>query len=382
MAAGNDNRWMELAVHLARQGLGRTGKNPSVGCVIVRETADGAEVLGRGVTGDGGAPHGERAALARAGDKARGATLYVTLEPCSHHGGTPPCTDAIIEAGIARVAAAVDDPNPLVGGDGFRRLEEAGIAVARGILPQEAGWITAGHLLRVKENRPFVQLKLAVSKDGLIAPGDGAPQWVTGEAARKRGHLMRAQADVIMVGRGTVAADDPALDCRLPGLGKYSPLPVVLDSGLSIDPGARLVENSFARPLQVFYHGDDDGDARAERAEVLTGKGAVLHAVGRGHEGGLDLNGVLGRLAALGTTRVLVEGGPSLARSFYDEGLIDEAVVFRGTEALAGTGLKPLKSQGVEVFDNRDEWTPAPEFSCGGDTMMVYRSRKSMARLA
>ncbi len=380
MAAQDDIRWMELAVRSARQGLGRTGENPSVGCVIVRETPDGMEVLARGRTGDGGSPHGERAALAIAGARARGASLYVTLEPCSHFGKNPPCTDAIVKVGIARVVVALDDPNPLVGGEGYKRLEAAGIVVERGVLREDAAWVTAGHLLRVKENRPFVQLKLAVSSDGLIAVGDGAPQWVTGEAARGRGHLLRAQMDAILVGSGTVLADNPSLDCRLAGLERFSPMPVVLDSGLQISPAARLVENSGVRPLLVFYHDSGEPDI-ADRAERLTANRVELEAVGLAKEGGLDLKHVLERLAVRGVGRLLVEGGPRVAHSFYRAGLIDEAVIFRGAQPVEGEGLKPLAEFGVELFDDQDEWQAAPEFSCRGDTMMVYRSRKSLKNI-
>ena len=181
MADAQDHRFMQLAVRLGAQGLGRTSNNPSVGCVIVRKTDDGVEVLGRGRTNDGGTPHGERLALERAGDNAHGATLYVTLEPCSHFGKTTPCADAIIAAGIDRVVVAIADPNPDVAGGGIKRLTEAGIQVETDVLADDALWLTAGHLLRMRQKRPFVQLKFAVSKDGMIAPGDGAPQWVTGD---------------------------------------------------------------------------------------------------------------------------------------------------------------------------------------------------------
>ena len=382
MVNTHDLQWMDLALRLAAHGLGRTGDNPSVGCVIVRETSDGMEVLGRGRTGDGGTPHGEVRALAMVGNAARGATLYVTLEPCSHFGKSPPCADAIIEAGITRVVVGVMDPNPKVSGDGVARLKEAGIVVETGVLEDEASWVTAGHILRITENRPFVQMKIATGADGLIAPGDGDPVWVTGDLARRRGHLLRAQADAILVGIGTVEADDPSLDCRLPGLAPYSPMPVVLDTHLRIDPECRLVSNSGNRPLHIFCGSfADDGDIQT-RADKLRGKGVQIRQAGVTVDGRLNPRDVLGGLRDIGVTRLMIEGGPSVCKSFHDAELIDEVVVFRGELPLGEKGLLPVVESGLEVFDDPEKWQLQSEFSCGGDTMMVKRHRKTLAHLA
>ena len=214
-----------------RQACARNDRaNPAVGAVIVDDAS--GEMIARGWTQPGGRPHAEAHVLQRAGAQAHGKTMYVTLEPCSHHGRTPPCADAIRAAGVRRVVCAIEDPNPEISGKGFASLKQAGIAVETGVCAEAARWMAAGHILRMTRARPFVQLKLAVSADGLIAPGDGAPRWVTSEAARAYAHLLRARADAILIGRQTVADDDPQLTCRLPGLANRSPRRYVLDTGL------------------------------------------------------------------------------------------------------------------------------------------------------
>ena len=235
-ALQQDARFMALALALGRRGLGRTWPNPAVGAVIVK---DGI-IIGRGWTQPGGRPHAEIEALRRAGEAARGATLYVTLEPCSHYGKSPPCADAIIAAGLSRVVSALEDPNPEVAGAGHARLRAAGIAVDIGIGAEEARHDHAGHIRRMRDGRPHVILKLAVSADGKAGAPGRKPLAITGEAARERVHLLRAQSDAIMVGIGTALADDPMLTCRLPGMEKYSPVRVVLDSALRLPPGVAL----------------------------------------------------------------------------------------------------------------------------------------------
>src|SRR4030081_126800 len=227
-AADRDRRFMGLALHVARRMLGRTAPNPAVGAIIADETT--GEVITRGWTQPGGRPHAEGYGLALAGERARGKTMYVSLEPCSHHGRTPPCANAIVAAGMRRVVCAIEDPNPEIAGRGLAVLRDAGVVVDLGLCAQEARWMAAGHILRMTRDRPFVQLKIAVSGDGLIAPGDGAPRWVTGPEARRLAHILRARADAILVGRKTVADDDPELTCRLPGLDGRSPRRVVVDA--------------------------------------------------------------------------------------------------------------------------------------------------------
>src|ERR1700692_3965928 len=240
-----DRRFMQLALTLGRRGQGRTWPNPAVGAVVVK---DGV-IVGRGWTQPGGRPHAEPEALQRAGEAARGATLYVTLEPCSHIGQSPPCTEAIIAAGIARVVSAIEDPNPEVAGQGHARLRAAGIAVDTGLGAAEAAHDHAGHFRRVRDKRPHVILKLAVSADGKIAAAGHKPVAISGEAAKAQVHLLRAQCDAILVGIGTVLSDDPVLTCRLPGMEARSPVRVVLDRALRIPGTSRLVHSARGTPL-------------------------------------------------------------------------------------------------------------------------------------
>ena len=265
----DDSRFMALALALGRRGLGRTWPNPAVGAVIVK---DGV-VVGRGWTQPGGRPHAETEALRRAGDAARGATLYVTLEPCSHFGKTPPCADAIVAAGVARVVSAIEDPNPEVAGKGHARLRAAGIAVDVGIGAEAARRDHAGHIRRMRDGRPHVMLKLAISADGKAAAAGRKPIAITGDAARERVHLMRAQSDAIMVGIGTALADDPLLTCRLPGMAKTSPVRVVLDSGLRLPLGSRLVNSAREVPLWVI--GAADAPKAREDALRAQGRGSL-----------------------------------------------------------------------------------------------------------
>ena len=243
-----DQRFMALALALGRRGQGRTWPNPAVGAVIVK---DGV-IVGRGWTQPGGRPHAEVESLKRAGEAARGATLYVTLEPCSHHGKSPPCADAVISAGIARVVSAIEDPNPEVAGQGHARLRAAGIVVDVGLGAQEAARDHAGHFRRIRDKRPHVILKLAVSSDDKIAATGRTPVAISGEAARSRVHLLRAQCDAILVGIGTVRADDPLLTCRLQGMEAQSPVRVVLDRSLRISGSSRLVHSARETPLWVM----------------------------------------------------------------------------------------------------------------------------------
>src|SRR5512134_1017521 len=231
-----DAHWMGVALTLARRGLGNTWPNPSVGCVLVRD----GRVVGRGWTQPGGRPHAETEALRRAGDLARGATAYVTLEPCSHHGRTPPCCNALIAAGVARVVCAMRDPDPRVDGRGFARLREAGIEVVEGLLEAEAQALNAGFARRIREGRPFVTLKLATTLDGRIATARGESRWITGPEARREAHALRARHDAILVGSGTAVSDDPDLSCRLPGAAPVKSLRVIADARLRTPPTAQV----------------------------------------------------------------------------------------------------------------------------------------------
>jgi diaminohydroxyphosphoribosylaminopyrimidine deaminase/5-amino-6-(5-phosphoribosylamino)uracil reductase len=341
-AAKSDRRFMALALSLGRRGLGRTWPNPAVGAVIVKN----GEIVGRGWTQPGGRPHAEIEALRRAGEAARGATLYVTLEPCSHHGKSPPCADAVIAAGIARVVSALEDPNPEVAGVGHARLRSAGIAVDVGIEADVAKRDHAGHIRRMREARPQVMLKLAISADGKAAGGGGKRVAITGDAVRNRVHLLRAHSDAIMIGIGTALADDPILTCRLPGMVKMSPTRVLLDSALRLPTRLRLVQTARDTPLWVIA---------AERASsaseaALRGQGAeVVRAAEK--NGQLDLAAVLKLLAARGVTRLMVEGGPTLASAFIAADLVDEALLFHSPIRIGDDGLTALDPRARTTLD-------------------------------
>lgn len=325
MASDFDHHMMGIALAMARRGLGTTAPNPSVGAVLVEPTT--GAVLARGTTAPGGRPHAERIALERAGADARGATLYVTLEPCSHHGQTAPCADAVMAAGIARVVCGVTDPDPRVAGRGLAKLRAAGIEVEKGVRAREASAVTRGHILRVSERRPFVQLKLALGGDGTVPLGQrGRPVFATGDVARATGHLMRARADAILVGAGTVVADDPELTCRLPGLSNRSPQRIVLAHDPLVLVGTRLAASAGDVPVAVYSApGHRPNGAHSAAVAVRT----AIQVGGR-----VWLPSVLEDLAARGVTRLLVEGGPRVWRAFAEAGLADEVVMFVGGAAL------------------------------------------------
>ena len=329
----DDARFMALALSLGRRGLGRTWPNPAVGAVIVK---DGV-IVGRGWTQSGGRPHAEVEALRRAGEAARGATLYVTLEPCSHFGKSPPCADAIIAAGVARVVSAMEDPNPQVAGGGHARLRAAGIAVDISIGAEEARRDHAGHIRRMREGRPQVTLKLALSADGKAGAAGRRPTAITGEATRQRVHLLRAQSDAIMIGIGTALADDPLLTCRLPGMAKDSPVRIVLDSALRVQPGSRLVKSAGEVPLWVVA----TPGASREAEQALSAKGVIVLR-SAGADGKLDLSAALKAVAARGITRLMVEGGPTLAAALLAADLVDEAYLFHAPVVIGTDGIDAL----------------------------------------
>jgi diaminohydroxyphosphoribosylaminopyrimidine deaminase / 5-amino-6-(5-phosphoribosylamino)uracil reductase len=340
----DDRRFMELALALGRRGLGRTWPNPAVGAVIVKNGV----IIGRGWTQSGGRPHAEVEALRRAGDAARGATLYVTLEPCSHFGKSPPCADAVIAAGIARVISALEDPNPEVAGAGHARLRAAGIAVEVGVGAEEARRDHAGHIRRMRDGRPHVLLKLAVSADGKAGAAGRKPVAITGEMVRDRVHLLRAQNDAIMIGIGTALADDPMLTCRLPGMEKNSPVRIVLDSSLRLSLGSRLVRT--ARDVLVWVVAGSEGTEHT--AKVLRAQGAeVLRVPGSGRR--LDLPATLKVLAARGLTRLLVEGGPTLAESLIAADLVDELILFHSAKTIGPDGIDAFDQSSLTLLTQR-----------------------------
>ncbi|WP_170937146.1 MULTISPECIES: bifunctional diaminohydroxyphosphoribosylaminopyrimidine deaminase/5-amino-6-(5-phosphoribosylamino)uracil reductase RibD [Rhodomicrobium] len=358
---------MALAISLGKRGLGQTWPNPSVGAVIV-EPASG-RVIACGWTSPGGRPHAEANAIASAVDLVRGATLYVTLEPCAHWGKTPPCSDAIIASGIARVVYGVVDPDPRVAGQGLARLRAHGVKVEAGPLAHEARWLMLGHELRLTERRPFIQMKMAVDASGRVPAGDGGPVWATGAEARAHGHLLRAEADAILVGHGTVAADDPDLTCRLPGLAWRSPVRVVLSTRAELPASAKMLGNLDVAPVWVACA----PDAPAENIARLEAAGVAVVPVPTGPDGRLDIRAVTQELAERGITRLLVEGGPAVAQSFFNAGLIDEAVIITGGAAVAGRSIKPFGVAGLETVTANAQYRFVDERRAGADRITIHR---------
>ena len=360
-----DRRFMQLALTLGRRGQGRTWPNPAVGAVVVK---DGV-IIGRGWTQPGGRPHAEREALKRAGDAARGATLYATLEPCSHFGKSPPCADAIIESGITRVVSAIEDPNPEVAGQGHARLRAAGIAVDVGLCAAEAAFDHAGHFRRIRDKRPHVILKLAVSADDKIGAAGRKPVAISGDAAKARVHLLRAQCDAILVGIGTVRADDPLLTCRLPGMEARSPVRVVLDRSLRIPGTSRLVHSARETPLWVMTSNLSEAPA----AMKLGAAGAqVIRVAATSTPPGLDLLGVLHALSEKGITRLLVEGGARVASSFVASGLVDEVWLLRGAEAVGADGVAALDALPLTSITQSPAFHVRASESLQKDTLTIY----------
>jgi diaminohydroxyphosphoribosylaminopyrimidine deaminase/5-amino-6-(5-phosphoribosylamino)uracil reductase len=317
-----DTEMMAIALRMAERGVGATMPNPSVGAVIANEAT--GEVLARGVTARGGRPHAETIAIAAAGDGARGATIYVTLEPCSHYGRTGPCADAIVAAGLKRAVVAIEDPDPRVSGRGLDRLRDAGMEVVRGVGAAQARWITRGHIVRITERRPLTTLKLALDPAGEIARGNGvSPVWVTGEMSRAHGMLLRARFDAILVGSATVRDDDPELTCRLPGLLDYSPVRLVLSRSLDIPIGAKLIRSAADVPTWVMTASGSDPAKRTQ----LASHEVEIHDVDT-VAGELWLPSIMEALVARGVTRLLVEGGPRIWRAFADASLVDEVVLY------------------------------------------------------
>ncbi|QIG92480.1 MULTISPECIES: bifunctional diaminohydroxyphosphoribosylaminopyrimidine deaminase/5-amino-6-(5-phosphoribosylamino)uracil reductase RibD [unclassified Bradyrhizobium] len=363
-AKAADLRFMQLALVLGRRGLGRTWPNPAVGAVIVK---DGV-IVGRGWTQPGGRPHAEVEALRRAGEAARGATLYVTLEPCSHFGRSPPCADAVVAAGLARVVSAIEDPNPEVAGKGHAKLRAAGIAVDVGLCAAEAARDHAGHFRRVRDKRPHVILKLAVSADDKIAAGGHRPVAITGEAARRRVHLLRAQSDAILVGIGTVRADDPLLTCRLPGMTARSPVRLVLDRALRISGDSRLVHSARETPLWVMT----SDLAEAPAAMKLGAAGAEVIRVASSAQPGLDLPAVLHVLAEKGITRLLVEGGSRVANSFVAAGLVDEIWLLRGPGTIGAEGVPALDALPLDAITQSPGFKVRASETLDNDSLTIY----------
>jgi diaminohydroxyphosphoribosylaminopyrimidine deaminase/5-amino-6-(5-phosphoribosylamino)uracil reductase len=355
---------MRAALALARRSLGRTWPNPAVGCVIVK---DGV-IVGRGRTQDGGRPHAEVDALNQAGEAARGATAYVTLEPCSHFGKSPPCADALVTAGVVRVVSAMEDPNPQVNGQGHARLRAAGIEVEVGAGAKEAAEINAGFLLQLRERRPLFHLKMASSLDGRIATASGESKWITGAAARADGQRLRATHDAILVGAETVVADDPELTCRLPGLDGYSPVRIVLDSKARTSPGSKLALTANKTPVWLVC----TADAPAKAREALQAKGVQVIEVASNAQGRVDIPAAAHALGERRLTRVLIEGGGEVAAAFLKAGLVDRLTSYQAGLLMGADSRSAVAPLGLEKLDFAARFTLVSSRPLGGDMVETW----------
>ena len=352
----NDERFMALALSLGRRGMGRVWPNPAVGCVIVKQ----GRIVGRGWTADGGRPHAEPQALTQAGADARGATAYVTLEPCSHHGQTPPCAEALIAAEISRVVIATEDPDPRVAGRGIAVLKAAGIIVDLGCLEAQARADHAGFLFRITQNRPFITLKLALSLDGRIATATGESQWITGPDARRAVHMLRARHDAVLIGAGTARADDPMLTVRGLGIDRQ-PVRVVVSRQLILPLDGALARSAHDVPLWLC-HGTGVDTA------PWTALGADCRIVEP-----FDIAQVMRDLATRGITRVFCEGGGSLAASLLGTGLVDELIVFSAGLIIGADGLPGVALLGLTQLAEAPRFRLVDHAPIGGDIMQVWR---------
>lgn len=363
-----DKRFMAAAIRLARRNEGLTRTNPSVACVLVRDDGEGAHVVGSAITAPGGRPHAEPLALAEAGDLAKGATAYVTLEPCAHHGRTPPCAQTLIDAGVARVVTAVVDPDERVNEKGHAMLHAAGIEVSAGCMAREAAEGLSAYLIQKANNRAQVTLKLAVSTDGFIGVKGQGQAVITGPVARAQSHLTRARHHAILVGAGTVIEDDPELTCRLPGLETRSPIRIAHDPNGRISTTAKALQAvGGVRTIVVLGEGaseDHRAQLRAQGCEILPCEV---------ENGRIALPELLEDLAAIGIHSVLVEGGAKTAEAFLEEGLVDELMLFAGAARIGNAGdaiVSPVGDEQLAAFEERETLT------LGEDRLTRYTVRR------
>lgn len=359
-----DPRYMALALTLAQRGLGRTWPNPAVGCVIVNS----GHIVGRGHTQPGGRPHAEVVALAQAQAAARGATAYVTLEPCAHFGQTPPCADALIAAGVVRVVSALTDPDPRVSGRGHARLRAAGIAVTEGVLRAEAAALNAGFLKRVTQGLPFVTLKLAATLDGRTATASGESRWITGAQARRAVHALRLSHDAVLVGAGTARADDPDLGVRDLGAA-HQPVRIVIDSPLGHSPASRLGHSAALGPVWLCHTDAAPDTARA--AWAATGARTIKCAASP--DGRVDLRDAMSQLAARGLTRILCEGGATLAAALIRARLVDELALFSAGKLIGAEGHPALGPLDLATLAEAPRLHLLSQETVGPDTISRWR---------
>jgi len=366
MYAKDDSAHMAAALSLASRGLGATSPNPSVGCILVKD----GSVVGRGWTQSGGRPHAETEALKRAGAEARGATAYITLEPCNHHGETPPCAAALIESGVSRAVIAVSDPDPLVSGAGIQRLRDAGVVTDVGVLAAEAARLNRGFFLKTTIGRPLVALKIATTLDGRIGLADGSSQWITNRTSRDFGHLLRLQHDSVMVGSGTVIADDPMLTCRLPGFSgmKRQPVRIVMDRRLRLSSTSQLATTAGSPPTWLFT-----SERNAEKSsKALRRTGVEILPVQGAEDDGQFVHRVMTKLGALGLTRVLVESGGRLAASLIKEDLIDVLHWFRAPNLIGDDGRASIGDLGLDQLMAAPRFSRLKSFDFDGDSFETF----------
>ena len=372
----SDEELMALALRLGRRGQGNTAENPAVGCVIARQDDDGTTILGRGWTQPGGRPHAERVALAEAGTAADGATAYVTLEPCSHHGKSTPCAEALIKAGIARVLAAHPDPDPRVAGRGFAMLEAVGIQTETGLLEHAAHRDLAGFLSRTVRARPWVQAKMALSKDGKIGLPNVPNHPITGKLAKNKTYALRAKADAILIGSRTARIDDPILTVRSPGLETLSPIRVILDGAGSLSPDSQLVKSACDVPVWVLT----TGQMSADKALKLEEAGCRLFLFDQTGAGHVPLKAALQCLAEQGINTLFAECGAGLAQALLSETLIDEFFLYRGGENVGSEGVQGFLQPVNDIMQKGGLALDRQE-SLGNDRMEVYIRSQSLSEL-
>lgn len=347
---------MKNALSIARTGLGRCAPNPSVGCVIVKDD----HVIARARTADGGRPHAETQALEKAGQGASGATLYVTLEPCTHQGDTPPCTQAIIEAGIARVVIGSTDRNPQVQGKAAQTLEKAGIEVVSSVLESECDDVNKGFFLTLTQNRPLVTLKTACSLDGKTALKNGESKWITGQAARQHAHLVRSQHDAILIGIETARSDNPSLTTRVDGI-NHNPIRIVLDTDMRIDPSSNLVKTALETPLWLIYKNASDTKEELEQIGVI-----LIHVDPH------KIKACLAELARRGVTRLMVEGGAQIHTSFLQSGLWNDLLIYRAPRVLGGDSKSMVSGINLENIKENRNMILQHTRKIGEDTLEIY----------
>jgi diaminohydroxyphosphoribosylaminopyrimidine deaminase/5-amino-6-(5-phosphoribosylamino)uracil reductase len=366
-----DDRLMAAALSIGRRNLGQTFPNPAVGALIVRFEEGKPVIVARGFTARGGRPHAETEAIRSAGAAARGATTYVTLEPCAHHGRTPPCATAIINAGIARAVVAVEDPNPEVKGRGIAQLRSAGVEVTLGVGARQAEMVHAGHFRRMIDGRPHVILKIAMSADGKTALPGRRPAAISCPASRAEAHMLRATSDAILVGIGTVIADDPMLNCRLPGMADRSPVRIVLDAKLRLPIKSNLVRTAREIPLWVVTTSAASRDAQ----EALEAAGVEIVRANAAASGRVDLVDALQLLAGRGITRVLVEGGPLLSAALVESDLVDEAILVRSPHPLGADAVDALEGLALTALTESERLEVIGRRMAGIDTLTHYFRR-------